>query len=344
MAIAKAQLTPVMMPPVEQHRPPFISDVMLDDIQPSRTNPRKHFDQAKLEELAASIRAHGVLEPILLRSIPVSQAKGKLIAYEIVAGERRFRAAKLAGLKSIPAIVKQLDDKAMMEIQFIENLQREDLSAMEEAQGYRTLIDQHGYTVESLAYKLDKSRSYVYGVLNLCKLPDAAAQMVESGELPVSHAQLIARIPDEKLRVQAALEIIQGEDQDGPMTFAQAQHYVASTYMRELKAAPFGLKDAALLPSAGSCETCQFRTGNQPDLYPGTRADVCTRPPCYAEKIEAHQRRLLDEAKTAGATVIEGKEAKKFFSWGEHLDYSVQQKYVNLASQCWQDKKSRSYK
>lgn len=161
-------------------------------IEPSANQPRKNFDPAKLQELADSIESQGVLEPILVRPRPRSgpgrpPREGR---YELVSGERRWRACKLAGLDQVPAIVRTLDDRAVREIQLIENLQRDDLNPLEEARGYQELLDRDGYTVEQLAEKISRSVNYVYGVLKLNQLPDKAAKALGDGTLPKGTAQL----------------------------------------------------------------------------------------------------------------------------------------------------------
>ncbi len=135
--------------------------VELKDIKPSQHNARKTFDEAKIKELSASIKEKGVIEPIIIRP-----ANGK---YEVVCGERRFRASQMAGITTIPAVIKELDDKQAIEYQIIENLHREDVHPLEEAEGYELLMKKHGYkTVEDIAVKVGKSKGYVYGRLKLC--------------------------------------------------------------------------------------------------------------------------------------------------------------------------------
>src|SRR5262245_32877567 len=161
---------------------PQLQMIPISQIAPSPTNPRKYFDPAKLQELADSIQEHGLAQPILVRLNPEHTDP----FYELVAGERRWRAAKIAGLEEIEAKVRDLDDKAVLEIQFIENLQRTDLSAVEEAEGYKRLLDEHGYTADSLAGKLGKSKSYVYARLKLINLPEQALEALAKGDLPAT--------------------------------------------------------------------------------------------------------------------------------------------------------------
>ena len=149
--------------------------------------PRKNFDETALQELADSIKQNGVLQPILVRKIG-----GK---YQIVAGERRYQASKLAGLKEIPAVVRDIDDKEVFQLALIENLQRSDLSPMEEAKGYRQLIDSQGLTQEGLAKILSKSRSAIANTLRLMDLPTVVQEMIEQGLLTAGHARAILAVP-----------------------------------------------------------------------------------------------------------------------------------------------------
>ena len=160
------------------------STIPLSQIESCRNQPRKSFDQEKLEELAESIRQHGVIQPLTVRKL----ASGY---YQIIAGERRWRAARLAELTEIPAVVIEADDRKAMELAMIENLQREDLNPMEEAQGYRTLVETYGMTQEQAAQRVGKSRSAVANAMRLLDLSDAIQGLVEEGKLSAGHARAI---------------------------------------------------------------------------------------------------------------------------------------------------------
>jgi ParB family chromosome partitioning protein len=160
--------------------------VPLAALKPGRFNPRRSFSEAQLEELAASIRERGLVQPIVVR--PSGHA------YEIVAGERRWRAAQLANLHDVPVIVRTLNDQEAVEIAIIENVQREDLNAIEEGEGYRLLIEGHDYTQEDLARIVGKSRSHLANTLRLLKLPETVQDLVRSGALSAGHVRpLIGR-------------------------------------------------------------------------------------------------------------------------------------------------------
>jgi ParB family chromosome partitioning protein len=160
-------------------------------LKASRFNPRRDFSSDQLEELAASIRERGLVQPLVVRP---SGHDGE--TYEIVAGERRWRAAQLAHLHEIPVVVRALSDQESVEIAIIENVQREDLNAVEEAEGYRLLMVGHDYTQEDLARVIGKSRSHLANTLRLLKLPDSVQQMLRSGELSAGHARALIGRPD----------------------------------------------------------------------------------------------------------------------------------------------------
>ena len=171
------------------------SEVDLESIVPGPMQPRTHFDEAGLESLAESIRSHGVVQPLLVR-----RREG---GYELIAGERRWRAAKLAGLTRVPVVVKDVPDESLLEIALIENIQREDLNAIEEAQAYKKLIENVGLTQEALASRVGRDRSYITNYLRLLRLPDDLQQLVREGRLSTGHARTILALthPDQQRRV-----------------------------------------------------------------------------------------------------------------------------------------------
>lgn len=162
--------------------------------------PRKSFDETQLSELSDSIKQNGVLQPILVRK------KGD--KYEIVAGERRYQASKLAGLKEIPAIVREIDDAEVFQLALIENLQRSDLTPIEEARGYRQLLDTKGLTQEGLAKILSKSRSAIANTLRLMDLPQEVQDMMEEGQITAGHARAILAVPTEEGRIKLAQKVV----------------------------------------------------------------------------------------------------------------------------------------
>lgn len=282
-----------------------ISLVRLARITPSATNPRRTFNQAQLDELTDSVRQHGVLQPILVRPIVGTEDR-----FELVCGERRYRAAMAAELREVPALVRPLTDLQVLEVQLIENLQREGLHELEEAEGYERLIATHGYSVDDLAAKVGKSRSYVYQRMKLTDLGDRARKAFYAGKLSFSTALLIARIPTQDLQVKALAEIT-ADRWDGGMSARMAADHIQRTYMLRLAEAPFPRHDAGLLPEAGACGDCPKRTGNQPELFGDVKSgDTCTDPACFGAKRDAHTARLKEQARERGQEVIVGKKAK----------------------------------
>ena len=171
--------------------------VALAALKPGRFNPRRSFAEAQLEELAASIRERGLVQPLVVRP-----SSGD--TYEIVAGERRWRAAQLANLHDVPVVVRTLSDQEAVEIAIIENVQREDLNAIEEGEGYKLLMDGHGYTQEDLAKVIGKSRSHLANTLRLLKLPESVQDLVRDGQLSAGHARpMVGRADAEALAARA---------------------------------------------------------------------------------------------------------------------------------------------
>ncbi len=178
-----------------------IIELNVDEIRPNPYQPRTVFDENALKELALSIKENGVFQPIIV--------KKSIKGYEIIAGERRLRASKLAGLETIPAIIRQLTDEKMAEIALLENLQRENLNALEEAKAYKSLIEQLDITQEELAKRVSKSRSHVTNVLGLLRLPKSVQEMVANKQLTMGHARVLSKLEDEEEIIKMANDIIQ---------------------------------------------------------------------------------------------------------------------------------------
>lgn len=172
----------------------------IEDIVPNPNQPRIHFNETELRELSESIQEHGVLQPLLVRK----HGNG----YEIIAGERRYQASKLAGLEELPVIIKDVDDEQMLALALIENLQRSDLNPVEEAKGYRQLIDASGMTQEALSKAVSKSRSTITNSLRLLDLPEVVQQMIFEGKLTAGHARAILAIPYEDARIKLAEKVV----------------------------------------------------------------------------------------------------------------------------------------
>lgn len=315
----------------------YRSHVSILDIEASPTNPRKHFDEDALNELASNIKTHGVITPILLRTAPA----GRQMGYEIISGERRWRAAQIAGLKSIPAIIRDdLSDAEILELQIIENLQRADLHPIEEAEGYGLMMREHGYTADALAEKIGKSRSYIFGRMKLLDLDDNGRRLFRGGLLTPSTALLIARIPTHALQAKAIEDITRKDYRGEVMSFRTAASHIQNRYMTRLDNAPFPIDAPDLIATAGGCTACPKRTGNTPDLFDDIESEnVCTDPDCFAAKrmAQAERRKL---AAGSDVKIITGDEADRVMP-----SYSSETRtHVRLDSTCYDDPERRTYR
>ena len=178
-----------------------IMEIDIDELRVNPYQPRKVFDEKALQELSASIKEHGVFQPIIV--------KKSIKGYEIVAGERRYRASKLAGLKTIPAIIRDFNDEQMMEIALLENLQRENLTAKEEAEAYKAMIETLSLTQEELSQKVGKSRSHITNILGLLRLPKEVQEMVNSSKISMAHARILSKMDDEDKIKNLANKIVE---------------------------------------------------------------------------------------------------------------------------------------
>lgn len=225
-----------LFPDIDNSDEEQVEHIKIDELRPNPYQPRKHFEKEAIEELAASIKEHGVIQPIIVRK----SIKG----YDIVAGERRYRASKEAELETIPAVVRDFTEDEMMEIALIENLQREDLNPLEEAKAYQKLIKHYGITQEELAKKIGKSRPHIANHMRLLQLPEEAQELVAAGILSMGHgrallglkrknqlAATIKKTVNEKLSVRQLEQLIQKLNNNVPReTKAKRQ---ISPYIRE---------------------------------------------------------------------------------------------------------------
>ena len=305
------------------------ANIELALIAPSLTNPRKNFNPTKLAELAEDIKRRGIDTPITVRPLPGSRVADtdRTVQFELVCGERRLRASELAGVATIPAMVRALTDDQALEIQLCENLKRDDLTELEEAEGYETLMKHANISADQVGERIGKSRSYVYGRIKLLDLCSEARVSLRDGDIDASRALLVARIPDHKLQIKAMKEIVAGHGYSmhkEPMTYRVALEHLQHNYMLKLSEAKFKITSVDLVPSAGSCKTCTKRTGHDPDLFSDVKgADICIDPPCFHKKEEAHAAALVKEAKDKGQTVIAGKEAKELRASNSYYDKFV---------------------
>jgi ParB family chromosome partitioning protein len=259
--------------------------VNLSQLTESLTNPRKTFDHKTLNEMAESIRAVGLLQPILVRP---TATEGR---FEIVAGARRFRAARLAEIESVCVRVCQLTDAQTLEAQLIENLVRADVHPYEETQGFLALmrLDPARYTAQELAAKTGKSVTFVLQRLKLADLIPAAAKSFQKDEIATGHALLLARLSTPQ-QVEAfphcfADVWLEGKQKKRLVNVAEFSHYIESNIILELSEAPFSREDGTLYPAAGACLNCPKRSGFNTLLFPDVKKDSCFDPACYGEKV-----------------------------------------------------------
>lgn len=178
-----------------------IVDIRLDDLRANPYQPRKVFNDEALNDLAESIKEHGVFQPIIV--------KKSIKGYEIIAGERRVRASRMAGLEKIPAIIRNLNDEQMMEIALLENLQRENLSSIEEAVAYKSMIEKLNLTQEELSKKVGKSRSHITNILGLLRLPKEVQEMVANNQISMGHARVLSKLEDDSKIIEMARQIVE---------------------------------------------------------------------------------------------------------------------------------------
>lgn len=334
--------------PTAKHVPTIerdLREVLILQLVESKSNPRKCFDG--LDELANSIKVHGVLEPILVRPV-----KGKERLWEVIVGARRVRASKLAKFDSIPAIVHLMTDRQVLETQLTENSKRCDLDPIEEAQAFAEMIETHKATADEVAAIMGISRSAVYNRLKLRNLCAQGAEALRQGRLSASVAEIVARIPIPKLQEEAVHNFQasdSAEDEMGAMPFRAAQREIQRRYMLSLTEAPWNLKDETVLAKGskhytGSCENCLKRTGANRDLFFDIKnANVCTDPECYAAKRKAHGDQAITAATKAGQAVLPKAETKKLFLEDRPDVLMHDAAYVDVTESCRADAQGRSY-
>jgi ParB family chromosome partitioning protein len=257
----------------------------------SKTNPRRVFDEVSLRELSASIRSQGVLSPLLVRPLTEN-------GFEIVAGARRYRAAQMAEVVTVPVRIKQMSDAEVLEAQLVENLIRAEIHPMEEAEGFARLLalEEPKYSIEQIAAKVGKHPSFVASRLKLVDLVPAAVDAFYANEIGVGHALLLAKLPADQQ--QQALLACFKEAYNGSQSAARIllpvrnlQFWIETNVLLILKDAPFDKRDVQLVPTVGSCADCPKRTGHNKLLFGddlGKQGDQCTDPRCYNAKLAAH--------------------------------------------------------
>lgn len=308
-------------------------EIPLDNLHESPFNPRQAFDDADLQELANNIKAEGrILQPLLVRPrVPAlfanSGDEDAIVGYELVFGHRRLRAAALAGLATAPCMVRSMTDGEVKRAQISENLQRKDVTPLEEANAFRVLIDEHGEDQETIAQQTGKSLSFVYGRLQLLQLCPEVLKSLKAGEVGADVALLLARLRTPKLQ-EKALSYIKGKAWDlgdgGKRSVRSIKSLLNEHFTLDLKKAPFDIEAEMLVPLAGNCVRCPKRTGNAPhfaDVAEGKSEhhysrtnygpNVCTDPDCFAAKKAAHQKLEADKLREKGEEVIAGAKARQ---------------------------------
>lgn len=286
-----------------------LQTLQLSQLRPCKTNPRHVY--AGIDELAESIKAQGIIQRLVVRPMA-----GKNDVWEIVAGHRRFRAAEVAKLAEVPVEVRDLTDAQVAEIQLVENLQRADLTPMDEAAGFRNLMA-NGIKADDIASRLGKSRRYVFNKMKLLDLIPKAQEALAKGELVESVALAIARVADPAAQGDVLARALKKDWQGQRPTLREVEEHVEIHVLRKLNGAKFKttieIKRADGTVVAGPCTTCPKRSGNQPELYPDKKsANFCTDPSCFNEKSSTAVADRLQKARDAGHTVATKAEAGQF--------------------------------
>lgn len=280
-----------------------VIDALIGDVKPS---PYSLGDRSDVAELAESIKKHNIIQPLTGRRV-----NGHI---ELVAGERRWRGAKKAGLKSVPIIIRDLTDKQAFEQLVEENLQRADLHPMEEARCFGKMRDDLGYTVEQLSHRFGKPKAHVSRRLTLLSLDKKTRKLYIEGKLDHRFVAKLARIPDRVAQAELVKEALRlTNDGDHNWELEEFEGKLRRDYTFELAAAPFDITDAKLVAKAGACSSCPKRTGQQRELFPDVakKEDSCVDRGCYRKKVDVWWKREMAAAEANGVTVLSDAECKK---------------------------------
>ncbi|WP_029524840.1 ParB/RepB/Spo0J family partition protein [Polaromonas glacialis] len=293
-----------------------VEQLLLGTVHESPFNPRTNFPAAEMEELTESVKTVGIMQPVLVRP----RGDG---SFELVFGHRRHRAAQLARLEFIPAIVRDLIDAQSAQLQAVENVQRKDLDPIDEALGYAAFIAAHGITKDELARQIGKSRTHVYNRLKLATLHPAGQMALRAGKLRTEVATLVARVPGEKNQAKALALALEGGYAGELKSYRTARSELAEKFTLDLKAALWVLDDAGLVESAGACTACPKRSGVDPIVYADMldkkgyndytpKGDnVCTDSDCFAGKKTAQLKRQQEALESKGKVMVVGNAARK---------------------------------
>lgn len=298
-----------------------VKEVAVKEIKVSGFNPRKHFDEVKLQELADSIKEKGIIEPLIVRRVDGE--------HHLVCGERRLKAAKLAGHVDVPAIIRELTDEQALEFQIIENLQREDLDPIDEAAGYKTMLKKCNYTRAQLAAKVSKTERWIAERIRLLELSEKTRDSITDGTITAGHGRVLLRLKDPKLREELFKEIVKEK-----ISVHAAENMLADSG-RELKGADFDQTE---------CKNCLFKGDNQDGLEDKDTKlkGICLDPSCYLKKNQAYIQKKRNELTKKGCRVMTGKgyRSSNLFNYNPpelEEDYSKKQlgsKYKEKCLKC----------
>lgn len=283
-----------------------VFDIPLTRIHESKSNPRRAFNG--IDELAMSIRSVGVLQPITVRE--------DKDGFELIFGARRLRGAKAAGLSTIPALLKKMNEQEVLEAQLVENAQRQDVHPIEEAEGYERLMKEFGYTLDRLAERTGKPKTTVHARLRLLSLSPKIRNVCLEGKIGHSLAFTLTRIANHELQERALNDF--GRWGSEMPSVRMANEHIERTYLLRLEDAPFDKDDDLLVEAAGSCQKCPKRSVNQRELFAeiASKNDMCMDPTCYRSKSDASWKEKSAAAKSKGLVVLEGNAAKKAITAG----------------------------
>jgi ParB family transcriptional regulator, chromosome partitioning protein len=262
------------------------AEVPLEAIEPSLSNPRRHRNKLEDVELIASIVNHGILTPLLVRPMPEA---GK---YQIAAGHRRYEAARKLGMATVPVQVREMADTEYLEILHVENLQREGVHPLDEAVGYKELLEKAGYDVATVAARIGKSETHVYQRLKLNDLIKEGQKLFLEDQLGFGHAVILARLDRKQQKDILANHLFAYQDE--PVSVRELSDYVRRCLYLDLGNVPWALDDAELVGDVGPCSACPKRTGSNPSLFTDMEHNTCTDRTCFERKMSAHIHKQID--------------------------------------------------
>lgn len=310
-----------------------VVQIKLADVHESPNNPRQTYNAQADAELDESVKAVGIMQAVLVRPVRLEIDPLVIGHYELVFGHRRLRSAQRCGLDTLPAVVQELTDDQAAQMQAIENLQREDISVMEEAKGYADYLRRHQVSKDELAARIGKSRTYVYNRLKLAELQPGPAQALQAGKIKPEVATLLARVP-KALQDKALVEISTNHPgrHGEPAPYRWVRDTLLEKFSLDLATAIFPTDDATLVAKAGACTSCPNRSGTCPEIFGDVIAQasmtmhwmgdkkgstqICMDPGCFADKKKAHLAREAKAMEDKGARVVTGNAAKNALDAG----------------------------